>query len=116
MNTSYFTSKKILQPNLKLVSISRKPPVWFTLSHQIYNPLCPSWDLVMSYKSGEITEEAYTIRYYNEILNNLEPARTYQELGEDAILLCFEKAGDFCHRRIVADWFLKHLQIEVKEL
>ena len=78
MNTSYFTSKKILNPDLKLVSISKKPPEWFTVTHhyQIYKPLCPSWDLVMDYKSGEISEEEYTIRYYNEILNNLDPART----------------------------------------
>lgn len=116
MNTSYFASKKILKPDLKLVSISKKPPEWFTLSHKIYKPLCPSWDLVVSYKSGEITKEEYTTRYYNEILNNLDPAKTYQELEEDAILLCYEKSGEFCHRRIIADWFLKHLQIEVKEL
>jgi len=116
MNTSYFASKKIIKGDPRLVSIARKPPYWIKAFVPIYKPLCPSWDLVLNYKSGKITKEEYTIRYYNETLNNLDPATTYQELGEDAILLCYERVSDFCHRRIVADWFLKHLQIEVKEL
>jgi len=116
MNTSYFASTKIIKGDPRLVSISRKPPDWIKAFVPIYKPLCPSWDLVMDYKSGEINQEEYTIRYYNEILNNLDPARTYQELGENSILLCYEKPGKFCHRRIVADWFKKHLNIEVDEL
>lgn len=116
MNTSYFASPKIVKGDLNLRPISKKPPDWFYNPGGTYVPLCPSWNLVMSYKDGHITKEEYTIRYYDEILNKLDPARTYQELGENAILLCWEKSGEFCHRRIVADWFLKHLQIEVKEL
>jgi uncharacterized protein (DUF488 family) len=116
MNTSYFASPKIFKKDYNLISISRKPPVWFNEPYKAYVQLCPSWDLVMSYKSDKITKEEYTIRYYDEVLNKLDPARTYQELGENAILLCWERAKEFCHRRIVADWFLKHLQIEVKEL
>ena len=114
MNTSYFGSPKLLKVNNKLISISKQPPNWFHSPHEIYKPLCPSWQLVSSYKVGEISKEEYT-KYYNEFLDNLDPARTYQELGEDSILLCWEKTG-FCHRFIVADWFLKHLKIEVKEL
>lgn len=34
----------------------------------------------------------------------------------DAILLCWEASGNFCHRRLVADWFKKELGIEVLEL
>ena len=115
MNTSYFSSPEILKIKYNLVSVSRKPPKWFT-EVNIYKPLCPSWDLVMSYKSGEISKEEYTRRYYIENLNYLDPARTYQELGENAILLCYEKSGEFCHRRLVAEWFEKHLNIKVEEL
>ena len=116
MNTSYFASTKIIKGDPRLVSISRKPPDWIKAFVPIYKPLGPSWDLVMSYKSGEINQEEYTIRYYNEILNNLDPTRTYEELGEDSILLCYEKSGQFCHRRLIAKWFEENLNIKVTEL
>ena len=116
MNTSYFASPKIKQTDPRLVSVSRQQPVWFYSSIKIYKPLCPSWELVMSYKEGKITEKQYTERYYSEVLDKLDPVKTYQELGEDAILLCYEKPKKFCHRRVIAYWFLEHLNIEVNEL
>ena len=36
--------------------------------------------------------------------------------GEDASLLCYEKPGDFCHRRIVAEWLEKGTGVVVPEL
>ena len=116
MNTSYFSSKQILKENLNLVSISRKSPEWFKIPMKIYKPLCPSWDLVMPYKEGKITKREYTNRYYNEFLDKLDPAKTYQELGEDAILLCWERSGIFCHRHIVANWLMVNLNITIYEL
>ncbi len=114
MKTSYFASPKIVKDDPKLVSISRKPPEGFKV--RIYKPLCPSWDLVMDYKSKKITKEEYTIRYHNEILNNLDAAKTYQELGEDSILLCYEASLNFCHRHIVAKWLMNKLDIIITEL
>ena len=32
------------------------------------------------------------------------------------VLLCWEKPGDFCHRRTVADWLLKELDVDVPEV
>jgi len=115
MNTSYYSSPKIIQGDPRLVSISKKTPESFVVK-VIYKPLCPSWNLVMSYKSGQITKEEYTTRYYDEILNNLDPAKTYQELGEDSILLCWERSGYFCHRHIVAKWLMDNLNITILEL
>lgn len=112
LNTSYFGSKKITKGDQRLISIARKSP--FTVS--IYKPLCPSWDLVISYKSGKITKQDYTNRYYDEVLNKLDPARTYQELGEDAILLCYETPMEFCHRHIVAKWLMDNLNVIITEL
>lgn len=118
MKTSYFASPKIRSGNFNLVSISRKPPEWFANTNplRIYKPLCPSWGLVMSYKQGKITAKQYTERYYYEILNKLNPEETYKQLGEDSVLLCYETPGEFCHRRIVAYWFLEYINIEVNEL
>jgi len=52
---------------------------------------------------------------YQEILDRLDPRKVYQELGEDAILLCWEKPGEFCHRRLVAEWLERELGVEVPE-
>ena len=115
MNTSYYASPKILKKDFKLISISRKPPDWFKVDN-IFLPLCPTWDLVMSYNSRKITKEEYTIRYYMENLDLLDPAKTYQALGENSVLLCYEKSGVFCHRRIVAKWLMDNLNINITEL
>ena len=34
----------------------------------------------------------------------------------DAILLCYEKSTDFCHRHIVSQWFFDELGVVLFEL
>jgi hypothetical protein len=58
---------------------------------------------------------------YNKILEALNPVDVVNELfqiseGKDIVLLCHESQGVFCHRRLVAKWLEKNLNIEVKEL
>ena len=116
MNTSYFGNRNLKKfDNSRLVSVSMKPPDYFKSFIRIYRPLCPSYNLVKSYKSGSISEFEYTIQYYN-ILNKLDPEIVYNQLGKDSILLCYEKSGKFCHRRIVAGWLERSLDIIVSEL
>ena len=56
------------------------------------------------------------------MLNNLNPQEVYNKLGDNAVLLCYEKYADieqgktFCHRHIVAKWLKEKLGVEVKEL
>jgi uncharacterized protein (DUF488 family) len=59
-------------------------------------------------------EEAYRLEY-KKILDNLDPRKVYEDLGQEAILLCWEKPGDFCHRGMVAEWLEEHLGIRVPE-
>jgi hypothetical protein len=33
-----------------------------------------------------------------------------RDLGDDAVLLCYEKPGQFCHRHLVAQWLKVDLQ------
>lgn len=76
--------------------------------------------LVERYKSGSITKEQYSEEYYRVVLSKLDPHEVLNEIvslfGDDATLLCFEKAGEFCHRRIVADWIEKGTGVKVPEL
>jgi hypothetical protein len=36
--------------------------------------------------------------------------------GRPLILLCYESPGQFCHRRILAEWLFEQAGLEVSEL
>lgn len=56
----------------------------------------------------------YTPMYLAQ-LDHLDPRALLEELGENAVLLCFERPGQFCHRRLVAEWLEEKLGIVVPE-
>ena len=67
-------------------------------------------------KKDEIENNKYYIKeYYNQVLKDLDPKEFYKKL-DGKILLCFEKANEFCHRHIVAAYLEIKLGIEVKEI
>ena len=111
MNTSNF-SRSGADP--RAVAISRTRPKGWT--GRAYEPLAPPWRLVQAAKSGEIDEEEYTRSFREEVLSKLDPAAVYADLGEDAVLLCWERAGAFCHRRLVAEWLEEELGVLVPEV
>jgi len=98
----------------RAVAISRTQPRGWT--GRAYEPLAPSWRLVQAAKSGAIDEDEYSRRYRAEVLSKLDPTRVYADLGEDAVLLCWERSGAFCHRRLVAEWLEEKLGILVPEV
>lgn len=62
--------------------------------------------------------------FLREILNPLDPQKVAKELnelagGHEPVLLCFERppftATNWCHRRIVAEWFRDRLGLDVPE-
>jgi hypothetical protein len=56
------------------------------------------------------TKEAtfYSLFYGIDVLSKLDPIEVSDELGCGSILTCYEPAGQFCHRRLVSQWFNKH--------
>ena len=107
MKTSYFGSTK--WKGLNTVAISQGVPTWY--EGRVYRALAPSWELV------KLTDtEEYAKRYKCEVLSRLDPQKVLEDLGDNAILLCWEKAGEFCHRRLVAEWLNETLGMEVEEL
>lgn len=116
MNTSNFAkSKKLNQKNL--VSISLFPPKWY--EGRTYTKLAPNWDTIDAWKKSEKTEqdwENYKRDYYKSKLSKLDPLQVYKELGEEAILLCFEKQGEHCHRHLVSEWLKNALNIKIEEI
>ena len=113
MKTSYFANRNAVADS-NAVAICRGVPRWF--KGRVYDPLRPSWKLVEEAKSGAIPHDEYEQRYRAEILARLDPAVVRRELGDDAILLCWERPGEPCHRRIVARWLEEALGIDVPEL
>lgn len=93
------------------LNIAIKPPSWFR--GDSYPDLFPRWDFLNDYKrTGDMT--AYTNAYYNQILSKLDPFSVWSTI-KGQTLLCWEKPGDFCHRRIVAGWLEMNLGVFVPE-
>jgi hypothetical protein len=82
--------------------------------------LAPKIGFFTEYKAGIIDAEGYTSEFYRLVLNPLDPKQIYEELikryGSDVTLLCYERPGEFCHRRLVAGWFENNLGVLVPEL
>jgi hypothetical protein len=94
------------------VSIAGKSPKDFT--GREYKQLAPKYYFFRKYKlDGD--SEFYTQQYQAEVLDLLDPKEILRDLGEDAVLLCYEKPGQFCHRHLVSAWFREH-EINVTEL
>lgn len=95
------------------VCISIKPIWWF--KGRCYYALAPTWDIVTGVKNGSIDEKQYTLEYL-KILDKLDPQKVVDDLGDNAIMLCYESPKDFCHRHIVAHWLNKNLGLDVQEI
>ena len=123
MKTSYYGrigSKAFKQFEKYGVQISATARYW---SGPKYEPLFPTWEMI---RCGD--EEKYEQMYREQILDKLDPLEVYNDLGEDAILLCYEsyakcEAGEtFCHRHMVARWLEEELEkqygiiVEIPEL
>ena len=112
MKTSYFGNIKNL-PAGKAVAICQGVPHWYHGPGNIR--LAPTWAMIRIAKEDP---KLYK-RYYNVLLLKLNPFNEFNRMeamvNNGAILLCYEKPGEFCHRRLVAEWFEFHLGIEVPE-
>lgn len=70
----------------------------------------PTWEMVMNYKSGKISEEEYTEQYYERMRQSYQNNRKRWDWlldKEEIVLVCFCKKGDFCHRLLLADILVK---------
>ena len=104
------------------MSIARTAPRRVAAGFRIYKALAPGTWLFDDQASKDYA--TYRERYFREILGPLDPQKVWDDLhrlaGEhEPVLLCHEhllKPGDWCHRRMVAEWFEDKLGIAVLEL
>ncbi len=108
MNTSYFG---LNGHHPQGISVARWAPK--TFKGQGFSQLAPSKGL---FDDKGISHKGYEARYRDETLSVLDARETYDRLGDAAVLLCWETPYQFCHRQIIAAWFLEELNIPVKEL
>ncbi len=113
--TSYFGNlRKLWQAGIVPVSIARWDPKWF--EGVGYKIVAPPADILRN----DITRERYIQQYEDRVLKRLNSAVIIRDLeiysgGKDCALLCYEKPGDFCHRRLLADWILKDTGLLIPE-
>lgn len=94
------------EEGMSLISIARtEPKGWKELK---LNCLVPAG---LQKLNGRAYDQAYM-----RILNQLKPSQILAMIPNNSVLICWEKPGVKCHRRIVAQWFKHHCGIEVLEL
>lgn len=113
MQTASFFAPGLDLTDRRCVSIALSSPPRF--HGREYRPLVPPVDLLRRYHNRTITDELYTVEYWARVLGHLDASKVIADLGPEAILLCWERAGQFCHRRLVAEWIERETGIVVPE-
>ena len=94
------------------VAICLYPPLdWFGAQ---FPALEPPRSLFFARKADQIDDKEYERQYREQVLKKLNPREVYETL-RGQVLLCGETPGEFCHRRIVADWIKEELGYDVPE-
>jgi hypothetical protein len=104
--TSHYAAVKHLPPDAEPVAISRGIPVWFSGRRE--QSLAPSWAM-LKMPPAEYDE------HFAHLLATLDPRTVYEQLGEQAVLLCWERPNVRCHRRLVAEWLERALGVVIPE-
>ena len=107
MLTSDFANVQNIPDHLEPVGIARGTPRGYR--GRSVKSLAPTWKML------KLPREEYD-QQFDEILAQLDPVEIAEELGENAVLLCWERPHTWCHRRRVAEWLEAALGIEIPEL
>ena len=70
----------------------------------------PEWEMVMSYKNGCMTRQDYEQKYHAMMQQSFRENKHVWERMLQAdyiVLVCFCRAGEFCHRLLLADYLEK---------
>lgn len=117
--TSSFSVARGLDPSRYcVVSIARFVPRGFKGVNCL--AFAPSKELLLQYKAG-LPVSSYSSRYLKELGSASHVHEVFESLryfckGRDMVLCCYESAGKFCHRRLLADYVQIHWGYVIKEL
>lgn len=69
--------------------------------------LAPTWNMVMGYKNGTMSETRYTELYLAGLDRHREEIHQWTlELGQDITFLCYCRDEWFCHTYILINWLV----------
>ena len=115
--TSYFSNYRKFPKNIRLISIARFTPSWFTgekiIDSQQFSKIAPTKKLLFDYKNEKISTIDYIKTYLHDI-HNVDIIQLYKEF-DNSIFICYEKNNDFCHRMIIRRVF-NSLNLQCNEL
>jgi len=94
--------------NPKAISIANYPAKWY--KGRAFKQLAPPWWLI----KAKLPRAEFTEKYIETVLSKFDPVKIAEQFGEGAVMLCWEKATDFCHRQVVAAW-MRGAEIDVEE-
>jgi uncharacterized protein YeaO (DUF488 family) len=86
----------------KRISISRSEPRGAVTDGKLWL-FVPDASLLADYRAGRLDERGYTARYREQVRRQFPKIKAWLDAldpDEDLTLLCWEKAGDFCHRNL----------------
>ena len=112
MFTSYY-ARDANHPNA--YCISAWPPKWAD-GIACLQWLAPSHKLITQILRDEVTIEQYESLYLEEMQQKGSAEYIYSLIPDGAILLCYERPGESCHRRVLADWLTEELGVDIPEL
>ena len=75
----------------------------------------PERDLLRAYRNGDVDFDGLGDRYCQDLNEKYETLTEFQDwlhgvlALSDFTLLCFERAGEPCHRRVLAQWLLERI-------
>ena len=124
--TSYFArTKKLLEMGLRPICVAGYAPKFFfdVQNAHFYPDLAPKREWWLEWKSrfkddlDSIQSIAwYRRKYIDTVLANLNPEKVLSDLGDNAVMMCYEKPTDFCHRHIIAEWLMERTGTRVEEV
>ena len=100
------------------IGISLGAPRGMKAGYRMNRSLAPTREML------HLDEPAYRKAFFREILGPLDVVQIARDLHElangfEPVLLCFEKPPftptNWCHRRMVAEWFHNELGLDVPE-
>ena len=117
--TSYFAKVKHLQEAgfNNLVCVAGYAPKFFydIPNARFYPDLAPMKSWFWEWKNNHLSNDWYIEKYNETVLSKLDPNKVVSDLGNNAVMLCYEKPGDFCHRHLIADWLSTNTGAKVSE-
>ena len=117
--TSYFAkTKQLIEMGLRPVCVAGYAPKFFfdTSNAHFYPDLAPRREWFWEWKSKHLSNEWYIEKYNETVLSKLNPEKVLSDLGDNAVMLCYEKPTDFCHRHLIAEWLERTTGTNVKEI